>query len=1141
MKRSQNPNKPPAPSNLILEEVVGLTTRNGNGLASNASSSKFAYIAGCVVVLHNVCSGIRSHLMAPNRVLKPLSCVTLSPDASIVAAGQSGYQPGVLVWNSNTLAFLCELKGHQYGVECMALSPDGKYLVSIGFPRDGCICFWDWKNKILTARIKISSVSCPTASIVFSSDSKYILSADKNQLKVWKVRWPKGFCSNPRPPSVTMHKKVDLGRHKDSTFVAVSSMSSMDCSSVNHIHASEQAPFYAVTEKGMLCMVHPNSPVINSVDLEVTKCFALATSTSLVACACNNGLVKLFGTKSLEYAGRLLYAEGNRCKKSTMVDYKMDMKQFELQNEPTFPDAVACQFSTHEKLVVIYEDHSLYIWDVHSIDQATRCCVLVSHGGCIWGIKNVPCENMHDPSLSCVAKGCSGGLSFATCSVDGNIRLWDFAPQSEISENGFTHCGDGSSNGDTHLVNAGIFERDSVAEGLSSTGFRSMAISSDGKYLAAGDFRGDIHIFDLYTSDYIFIKDAHDSEICSLSFNLADKNKTSFMESWGSHLFLASAGRKSGTIHLYDADRNFILFGTLNHHSSVVTSVKVSSNGHQILSCADRYLTLHSIDVHSTGCKFSCLKRIATSGIIYDMDVDHRMNVACTVGEDKKINVYDIQSGKQIKRFNHDGNGDTGNPVKVTVDGSCSYVACSYSNRYINIYDCVSGKVVAQAAGHGKFVTGIIFSPDCKHLVSVGADGCIFVWSLPTHMSSRMLLRTKETPVNDLPESINQPIMCNHIKSYLIDDHKWKDRRVASLNGNLKPICEEMPLQELNSPESKGFKFSISRLPKWAQCKFNNNSLHPDIESSSSKVDLQNNNEPLESSRDALESGQQFSGTLSGHLPQTESCGASPTSQTFSRPSENRWLTIHTVCMDLLDSPESWDSAQSQAMETIHPNKRIKLMYPVSGIANPPEESSFKQHKHSSFSQGTAKDTDASRKGSQENEYGEAHLRSLSVQLKDEKGELPTKTGNSSQFPLQRHLLGVEKRSSPMLAAEDSIYGSLGEIKSSNSKVLSIKPSMALPVGRAFTEDAQKPPQIPLQKIDNDKIHEVEDAGSWEEALCNLEAAAENALQSFHKLAAVNITVEDKSSMAEAATRLPLIEKKIQAITRLLQPDRHRL
>lgn len=53
-----------------------------------------------------------------------------------------------------------------------------------------------------------------------------------------------------------------------------------------------------------------------------------------------------------------------------------------------------------------------------------------------------------------------------------------------------------------NAVSSGIFEREIVEPVLNTQGFRSMAISSDGRYLAAGDTIGNLHIYDLQTSDY---------------------------------------------------------------------------------------------------------------------------------------------------------------------------------------------------------------------------------------------------------------------------------------------------------------------------------------------------------------------------------------------------------------------------------------------------------------------------------------------------------------------------------------------------------------------------------------------------------------------------------------------------------------
>lgn len=59
----------------------------------------------------------------------------------------------------------------------------------------------------------------------------------------------------------------------------------------------------------------------------------------------------------------------------------------------------------------------------------------------------------------------------------------------------------------TSTVSAGTFERDIVESGVTNTqGFRSMAVSSDGKYLAAGDSQGNLHVYNLHTADYTCIQ-----------------------------------------------------------------------------------------------------------------------------------------------------------------------------------------------------------------------------------------------------------------------------------------------------------------------------------------------------------------------------------------------------------------------------------------------------------------------------------------------------------------------------------------------------------------------------------------------------------------------------------------------------------
>lgn len=59
---------------------------------------------------------------------------------------------------------------------------------------------------------------------------------------------------------------------------------------------------------------------------------------------------------------------------------------------------------------------------------------------------------------------------------------------------------------------------------------------------------------------------------------------------------------------------------------------------------------------------------------------------------------------------------------QVQTDPSGIYIATSCSDKNLSIFDFSSGECVATMFGHSEIVTGMKFSNDCKHLISVSGD-----------------------------------------------------------------------------------------------------------------------------------------------------------------------------------------------------------------------------------------------------------------------------------------------------------------------------------------------------------------------------------------------------------------------------------
>jgi len=148
-------------------------------------------------------------------------------------------------------------------------------------------------------------------------------------------------------------------------------------------------------------------------------------------------------------------------------------------------------------------------------------------------------------------------------------------------------------------------------------------------------------------------------------------------------------------------------------------------------------------------------------------------------------------------------NGEDGTLIKVVLDRSGVYLATSCTDKTLAIYDFHSGECMATMFGHSELVTGLKFTNDCKHLISVSGDGCIFVWRLPQEMTSTMLNRLAQ----------------------LNSASPAKSRAYIAAENPPGPNPKPEDLFNISVPETppplassdNDYRFSVGKLPVWAK------------------------------------------------------------------------------------------------------------------------------------------------------------------------------------------------------------------------------------------------------------------------------------------------------------------------------------
>ncbi|XP_017750929.1 PREDICTED: mitogen-activated protein kinase-binding protein 1 isoform X7 [Rhinopithecus bieti] len=710
-------------SKVTLEKVLGITVSGGRGLACDPRSGLVAYPAGCVVVLFNPRKHKQHHILNSSR--KTITALAFSPDGKYLVTGESGHMPAVRVWDVAERSQVAELQEHKYGVACVAFSPSAKYIVSVGYQHDMIVNVWAWKKNIVVASNKVSS---RVTAVSFSEDCSYFVTAGNRHIKFWYLDDSKTSKVNATVP--LLGRSGLLGELRNNLFTDVACGRGKKADST-----------FCITSSGLLCEFSDRRLLDKWVELRNTDSFTttvahcISVSQDYIFCGCADGTVRLFNPSNLHFLSTLPrpHALGTDIASITEAS-----RLFSGVANARYPDTIALTFDpTNQWLSCVYNDHSIYVWDVRDPKKVGKVYSALYHSSCVWSVEVYP--EVKDSNQACLPPS-----SFITCSSDNTIRLWN--TESSGVHGSTLHRNILSSDlikiiyvdGNTQaLLDTDLPGGDKADASLMDprVGIRSVCVSPNGQHLASGDRMGTLRVHELQSLSEMLKVEAHDSEILCLEYSKPDTGLK----------LLASASRDR-LIHVLDAGREYSLQQTLDEHSSSITAVKFAASDGQVrmISCgADKSIYFRTAQKSGDGVQFTRTHHVVRKTTLYDMDVEPSWKYTAIGCQDRNIRIFNISSGKQKKLFKG-SQGEDGTLIKVQTDPSGIYIATSCSDKNLSIFDFSSGECVATMFGHSEIVTGMKFSNDCKHLISVSGDSCIFVWRLSSEMTISMRQRLAE-------------------------------------------------------------------------------------------------------------------------------------------------------------------------------------------------------------------------------------------------------------------------------------------------------------------------------------------------------------------------------------------------------------